>query len=57
MGKPACVAIGSRWVSKDGRVWIVLERLPFGRLEIQQEGRAYFGTTRQRDFLLSFTPA
>lgn len=57
MSKAAAVAIGSRWASKDGRVWIVLERLPFGRLEIQQEGRAYFGTTRQKDFLLSFTPA
>ena len=57
MSKPALVAINSRWKSKDGRVWVVLERKPFGVLEIKQEDRALFGWTRQRDFLFNFTPA
>lgn len=37
------------------RVRVVIERKPFGRLVIQEEGRAYFGETYQRMFLESHT--
>ena len=47
--------IGSRWQVKNGaRVFVVIERKPFGILGLQEEGRAYFGESRQCDFLLSF---
>lgn len=60
MGAPALVPVGSRWKSSwkpeaSDRVWVVIERKPFGRLVIQEEGRAYFGETYQRMFLESHT--
>jgi hypothetical protein len=56
MGKPALVPVGSRWrMGTTNRVWVVIERLPFGRLGIKEEGRARFGETYQRMFLESHT--
>lgn len=56
MGTPALVPVGSRWrAGTSNRVWVVVERKPFGRLGIQEEGRAYFGETYQRMFLESHT--
>ncbi|GIK44899.1 MAG: hypothetical protein BroJett012_08020 [Betaproteobacteria bacterium] len=56
MGAPALVPVGSRWkAGTSDRVWVVLGRKPFGKLEIQEEGRAYFGETYQRMFLESHT--
>lgn len=55
MGKPALVPVGSRWSGKSGRVWVVIGRKPFGRLEVQEEGRMYFGEIYQRMFLESHT--
>lgn len=56
MGTKAVAPVGSRWLAKDGkRVFVVRERKPFGVLEIKQEDRAYFGQTRQRDFIVNFT--
>jgi predicted type IV restriction endonuclease len=49
--EPKC-PIGSRWQNpKNGRIWIVVERYPFGRLMVQEEGRAYTGEPMQRDFI------
>lgn len=54
MGRPAKVPVGSRWkTEKSDRVWVVIERKPFGRLRIQEEGHAYFGEAYQRMFLES----
>ena len=56
MGTPALVPVGSRWKSGvSDRVWVVIEHKPFGRLGIQEEGRAYFGETYQCMFLESHT--
>jgi predicted KAP-like P-loop ATPase len=60
MGKPALVAIGSRWLSsKNGKpvILVVTERKPFGILEYQVEGKWIFGRSRQSDFLNNFKPA
>ncbi len=54
MGSHVKVPVGSRWkTEKSNRIWVVIERKPFGRLEIQEEGCAYFGETYQRMFLES----
>lgn len=56
MGKPALVPVGSRWKSNGSdRVWVINERKPFGRLVVQEEGRAYFGEPDQKMFLQSHT--
>lgn len=57
MSKPALVPIGSWWSSNrsPARVFIVIERLPFGRVCIKEEGRAYFGESQQKQFLANFT--
>ncbi len=57
MSREAQCPVGSRWKPNNGspRVFVVIERKPFGKLETQEEGRAYFGETRQRDFLRNFT--
>lgn len=48
--------VRSRWqFANDERVFVVVERNPFGRLVIQQEGRAYFGYPTQRSLLASAT--
>ncbi len=48
--------VGSRWQAYGSdRVFVVTERKPFGLLVIQEEGRAYFGETRQRDLLAAFS--
>ena len=50
--------IGSRWVfntETKGRVFVVTERKPGGVVCIQQEGRAYFGQSYLRDFLVNAT--
>lgn len=56
MARESPCPINSRWRSKTGgpRVFVVRERKPFGVLVMQEEGRAYFGETRQRDLLASF---
>jgi hypothetical protein len=56
MGKPAAVAIGSKWKLRSGRVFTVLARRPFGIIEFQEEGKAIFGSSRQSDFLRDFQP-
>lgn len=44
--------VRSRWqFANDDRVFVVVERKPFGRLVVQQEGRAYFGYPTQRNLL------
>jgi hypothetical protein len=53
---PEKITIGSRW--KEGnspRIWVVVEKKPFGRLVIQEEGRAIFGEMYQRMFMDSHT--
>jgi len=57
VGAPALVPVGSRWSAKNcpSRVFVVLERKPFGRICIQEEGRAYFGESQQKQFLANFT--
>lgn len=56
MSKEQKAPIGSRWQAKgDGRVFVVTERKPFGQLTIKQEDRSYFGETRQRDLLATFS--
>lgn len=57
MAREVQCPVGSRWKPNSGseRVFVVIERKPFGKLETQEEGRLYFGETRQSDFLKSFT--
>ena len=57
MGAPALVPVGSRWSANNcpSRVFVVLERKPFGRICTQEEGRAYFGEIQQKQLLASFT--
>lgn len=57
MGSKALAPIGSRWgTSSDNRVFVVVERKPFGRLCVQEEGRPSFsGYTYQRMFVESHT--
>lgn len=53
MGSKALAPIGSRWEAlSDNRVFVVVERKPFGRLCVQEEGRPSFGAyTHQRMFV------
>ena len=54
MGSKALAPIGSRWgTPSDNRVFVVVERKPFGRLCVQEEGRYYFGYPYQRMFIKS----
>lgn len=49
--------VGSRWKAKletKGRVFVVIERKPFGVVEIKQEDRAYFGRTTLKGLLANF---
>lgn len=42
----APIELNSEWTKKDGsdpRIWVVIDKKPFGRLTIMQKGRAYFG--------------
>lgn len=52
------VYVGSRWLSKiNGKtVYVVLERKPFGILEVQKEGRLQFGSTTTKQLRENFTP-
>ena len=46
--------VGSRWTfgaDSKGRIFVVTERKPGGVVEYKQEGRAYFGSARLKDFL------
>lgn len=49
---------GSRWLSKiDGKtVFVVLERKPFGVLEVKKEGLMVFGETTSKRLRQNFTP-
>jgi hypothetical protein len=58
MGTEAKTPVASRWMHKNetkGRVFFVLERKAFGRIELMQEGRAYFGTATQKELLANWT--
>lgn len=47
--------IGSRWQAHgDSRVFVVVERKPFGKLAIKQEDRFYFGYPNQKELLQNF---
>ena len=47
--------IGSRWQAHgDTRVFVVVERKPFGKLSIKQEDRFYFGYPNQKELLQNF---
>lgn len=50
--------VGSRWTfntDTTGRVFVVIERKPFGGVEIKQEGEAYFGSVSLRSLLATAT--
>lgn len=48
--------VGSRWkATNDSRVFVVIERKPFGKVDTRQEGRAYFCSMKQSDLLACFT--
>lgn len=58
MKREAQAPVASRWMHKNeakGRVFFVLERKGFGRVELMQEGRAVFGTATQRELLANWT--
>lgn len=46
MGAQAQAPIGSRWQDARGRIWTVIERKPFGVLDLKREDRAIFCGTR-----------
>lgn len=51
--KQQSVPLKSLWFYPGGRVFRVIEKHPFGRITMQEEGRAYFGETTQRQLTLS----
>lgn len=52
--KGSGVTVGSRWgVPNSDRVFVVFEKLPFGRLLLVEEGRAVSGHTTQKCLLQS----
>lgn len=54
MGNKASAPIGSRWRLKaetKGRVFYVLEKKPFGRIELAQEGHPVFSQTTMQELL------
>lgn len=55
MSKEEKAPIGSRWqLSNDSRVFVVIEKKPFGKLVIKQEDKAYFGYPTQQNLLLNY---
>lgn len=57
MGTEAKAPVGSRWKLKNdpkNRVWVITERLPFGRLYFQQEDKAVTGDTTLKHLLVQF---
>lgn len=56
MAKQSAAPVGSRWQANGTtRVFVVIERLPFGRLLTNEEGRAYCGEVQQKVLLEKFT--
>ena len=55
MSREAQAPINSRWQDAKGHVWKVIERKPFGRLDLMREDRAVFGEIRLRDLLSTHT--
>lgn len=56
LGNPEKITKGSRWKAENSnRIWVVVEKKLFGRLVIQEEGRAIFGEVYQRMFMDSHT--
>jgi len=55
MGTQAKAPIGSRWQDAQGRVWTVIERKPFGVIDLKREDRAIFCDTRLSDLLKTHT--
>lgn len=55
MGTQSKAPIGSRWKDAQGRVWKVIERKPFGRIDLLREDRAVFCDTRLSDLLKTHT--
>jgi len=54
MGREARAPVASRWQHKNeprGRVFFVLERKPFGRLELMQEGGSVFARSTLKELL------
>lgn len=52
----AQVTLGSKWKWKnDARVWVVIERKPFGRVDLKQIDRAYFCEVQQKSLLQNAT--
>ena len=57
VGTQTKTPIGSRWMLKSDtheRVFFVLGRKPFGKIELKQEDRAYFASSTQKDLLADF---
>ncbi|MET3119778.1 hypothetical protein AAKU64_004024 [Undibacterium sp. GrIS 1.8] len=57
MGREAQTPVASRWMLKNetkGRVFFVLERKPFGKLSLMQEGRTVFSDSSVKDILANF---
>jgi hypothetical protein len=57
MGTKRQIEFGSRWLSNvDGKtVYVVMDRKPFGVIEVKREDRMVFGKTTQRALLAWFT--
>lgn len=55
MSREARAPINSRWQDASGRVWKVIERKPFGKIDLLREDRAVIGEIRLRDLLSTHT--
>lgn len=58
MAREAQAPVASRWMHKNdskGRVFFVLERKGFGRVELMQEGRAVFANRTQKELVSDWT--
>ena len=57
MAREAKAPVASRWQLKreaKGRVFYVLERMPFGKVLLMQEGRAVSADSSVKDLLINF---
>ncbi len=56
MCREAQAPINSRWQDLKGHVWKVIDRKPFGKLDLMREDRAVFSEMKLRDLLANLTP-
>lgn len=54
MGRTAKSPVGSRWKNSYGKIYMVVETRPFGKIDLMEEGGACFILTSQKQLLISY---